>query len=80
MCLAVPGRIVSIDEQQGSRIASVDFGTAERSVDLVFVPHADVGAWVIVHSGFGLRTMSADDAAATYELLDSLPPPMSGAP
>ncbi len=72
MCLAVPGKILSIEERDGSRIARVQFGGIVREVHLDFVPEAAVGEFVIVHVGFALSRVDAEEAARTYELLRSL--------
>ena len=72
MCLAVPGKILSVDAQDGSRTARVQFGGIVRQVRLDFVPEAAVGEFVIVHVGFALSRVDADEAARTLELLQSL--------
>lgn len=74
MCLAVPGRVTAVSEDEGARMGTVDFGPSVRTVDLVFVPEAEPGDWVITHSGFALRVISEEDAAQTLDLLEALPP------
>jgi hydrogenase expression/formation protein HypC len=74
VCVSIPGRIVSVVDEDGSRHATVDFGGAIRTVDLVFVPEAGPGDHVIVHSGFAVRRISAAQAEETIELLRSTPP------
>lgn len=74
MCLAVPGKVMSIATETEGRIGTVDFGPSTRTVDLVFVPEADIGDWVITHSGYTLRVISDEDAAATIEMLEAMPP------
>ena len=68
MCVAVPGRVVTIEE--GTRRATVIFGSAERQVDLTLTPEAAVGDWVIAHSGFALRRISEEAAADIQEVLE----------
>lgn len=67
MCVAVPGRVVAIEE--GSRTASVVFGDVHRRVDLTLTPEVCVGDWVITHSGFALRRISEEAAADIHDLL-----------
>jgi len=74
MCLAVPGKVTSVATESAGRLGTVDFGVSTRTVDLVFVPEAGVGDWVITHSGYALRLISEEDAAATIELLEAMPP------
>ena len=61
MCVAIPGRIVSIGEQTGPSIpATVVIGEVERDVDLAMVPEAVVGDRVIVHSGYAIRLVPSE--------------------
>jgi hydrogenase expression/formation protein HypC len=64
MCLAIPGRVLSID---GSRKAMVDFGGTRRVVDVTFVD-AKVDDYVIVHAGFALQVLDPDAARETLDL------------
>lgn len=69
MCVAIPGRIVSIGERAGpSILARAGFGDVEREVDLAMVPEAKVGDHVIVHSGFAIRLISEDEAERVVAL------------
>jgi len=69
MCLAVPGKILETKEENGSRIGRVQFGGITRQVQLDFVPEAVIGDYVIVHVGFALSTVNAEEAERTYQLL-----------
>jgi hydrogenase expression/formation protein HypC len=56
MCLAVPGKIISIQgEDPLSRIGKIDFGGVLKEASLAYVPEAEVGDYVIVHVGFALK-------------------------
>jgi hydrogenase expression/formation protein HypC len=72
MCLAVPGRILEVEEGDGSRIARVQFGGITRPAYLDFVPEAAVGDYVMVHVGFTISRVNAEEAARTYELLKEM--------
>ena len=72
MCLAIPGRILEVEEQVGSRVAKVEFGGVTRQAYLNFVPDAGVGDYVIVHVGFAISRVDAEEAARTYELLEHM--------
>ena len=54
MCLAIPGKIVSSEVQDGIRVGRVQFGGITRETCLDFVPEASVGDYVIVHVGFAI--------------------------
>ncbi len=72
MCLAVPGKILEIEEAGGSRVGKIEFGGIVRQAHLDFVPEAVIGDYVIVHVGFAISRVDAEEAARTYELLQSL--------
>ncbi len=72
MCLGIPGEIVSIEESDGSRMAKVRFGGALTDVSLDLVPEAEIGDYVIVHVGFALSKVDADEAGNVFELLREL--------
>jgi hydrogenase expression/formation protein HypC len=68
MCLAVPARIVSIEEQE----AEVDLGGARRRIGLQLVPEARVGDYVLVHTGFAINVLDPEEAEATLRLFREL--------
>ena len=72
MCLAVPGKIIDTEEIGESRIGRVQFGGVTRQAYLDFVPEAGVGDYVLVHVGFAISRLDADEAERTYQLLDKL--------
>jgi hydrogenase expression/formation protein HypC len=65
MCLAIPGRLVQKEGTKGT----VDLGGLNKEIDLTFVPEAEIGEWLIIHTGFGLEIISEQDAKETIELL-----------
>jgi hydrogenase expression/formation protein HypC len=70
MCLAVPGKVLSIEADQSlARLARVDFAGVQREVNLVFVPEAQVGDYVLVHVGFALSRIDEEEARKTLEYL-----------
>ena len=73
MCLGVPGEILSIEEDgEQLRLAKVRFGGAIRDVYLDLVPDAQVGDYVIVHVGFALSKIDADEAGNVFDMLRAL--------
>ena len=72
MCLAVPGKILEAQERDGMRVGRVQFGGIVREVSLDFVPEAAVGDYVIVHVGFAISRVDAEEAARTYKLLEEM--------
>lgn len=70
MCLAIPGKIMSITgDEPLIRTARVSFGGVIKEVHLVYVPQAVVGDYVIVHVGFALNILDEQEAAQIFEYL-----------
>lgn len=70
MCLAVPGKIVSIEGTDPAfRTGSVDFCGVRRIVNLAFTPEVVPGDFVLVHVGFALTRIDEEEAARTYKYL-----------
>ncbi|MDD5223311.1 MAG: HypC/HybG/HupF family hydrogenase formation chaperone [bacterium] len=66
MCLGIPGKIISIEEDQ---VAEIDFGGVNKKVSLALCPDARVGDYVLVHVGFAIQKMDEKDALETREVL-----------
>ena len=66
MCLAVPGRVLTIYAERGTTMADVDFGGARKKVCLAYLPETQVGEYVIVHVGFAIQRL--DEASALETL------------
>ncbi len=77
MCLGIPGQIVAIVDAQ-RQLALVDVGGVRRTVNVAFIVddthpvHACLGEWVLVHVGFAMSRIDAEEAARTLALLDQL--------
>jgi hydrogenase expression/formation protein HypC len=73
MCLAIPGKIVSVSSLDGgdalSRTGQVDFGGIQKTVNLAYVPEAKIGDYVIVHVGFALSRVEESEANTVFEYL-----------
>ena len=70
MCLAVPGKVVSIDSQSsGLLTGQVEFGGVTREVCLACTPEVKVGDFVLVHAGYVIGLVDEAEANATLELL-----------
>jgi len=65
MCLAVPGKLLSISGEEILRTGVVSFGGANKEASLAFVPEAKVGDYVLVHAGFALSVVDAEEAEQT---------------
>jgi hydrogenase expression/formation protein HypC len=74
MCLAVPGRVVSISEHGDSleRTGKVDFAGIGKTVSLAYVPEAKVDDYVIVHVGFALQVVDPEEAHQIFDYLKQM--------
>jgi len=70
MCLAVPGKVLSIEGADPAfRNGQVDFCGVRRAVNLAFTPEVSVGDFVLVHVGFAISKVDQEEAARTYKYL-----------
>jgi hydrogenase expression/formation protein HypC len=73
MCLAVPGRILSIETKEGAlTMGKVDFGGVVKEICLAYVPDARIGDYAIVHVGFAINLVDEAEAQKTFEYLQEL--------
>ena len=73
MCLAVPGRIESVEGSDPlERRGRVDFGGVRRAVQLGLVPEAACGDWVLVHVGFAIARIDEAEAERVLEELERI--------
>lgn len=73
MCLGIPGRVVSIEENPlGMTQGKVSFGGITKDVCLAYVPGVKVGDHVVVHVGFAISRIDEEEAAAVFRLLQKM--------
>ncbi len=65
MCLAIPARVVELTENDG---AIVDLGGVRKEISLALVADVVVGDYVIVHVGYALNKLDAEEAEKTLAL------------
>jgi hydrogenase expression/formation protein HypC len=68
MCLAVPVKIISIEGDQ----ADVDIGGVSRRVSIALTPEAEVGNYVLLHTGYAINVLNEQEAQETLSLLERL--------
>jgi hydrogenase expression/formation protein HypC len=72
MCLAVPGKIISVSGLDLARQARVDFGGILKEVNLAYVPEAQVGEYVLVHVGFAISVVDEEEAGKVFGYLKEM--------
>jgi len=68
MCLAIPGRVVEIVDEQ-ARLAKVDVSGVVRNVNVGLLDDVAPDDWVLIHVGFALSKVDEEEAQATLALL-----------
>ena len=70
MCLAVPGKVISIDESNPElRMAKVNFGGVNKNICIQWLPDVKIGEYVLAHVGFALNKVDEKDAEETIKIL-----------
>ncbi|MFE3193844.1 HypC/HybG/HupF family hydrogenase formation chaperone [Nocardia sp. NPDC059240] len=72
MCLAVPGKVLSLQERNGTLMSIVDFGGVQKDVCLQYIPDAAVGDYVVVHVGFAIQRLDEESAIRTLAEFEHL--------
>ena len=74
MCLAIPGKITTIDRQldETFRMAKVSFGGIIKDVNLSMVPEAKEGDYVMVHVGVAISVVDEEEAKTTFSYLQQI--------
>lgn len=68
MCLSIPGKVVSIDNDT----ARVSVGGSEVEASLRLLDDVQIGEYVLIHSGFALQRISEEEARETLELIRAM--------
>lgn len=66
MCLALPARVISIDET--TDIATVALGEVRKDISLALVEDVEINDYVLIHVGYALNKISEEEARRTLEL------------
>ncbi|MEO1401763.1 MAG: HypC/HybG/HupF family hydrogenase formation chaperone [Cyanobacteria bacterium J06635_1] len=72
MCLAVPGKIISIEGEDLNRMGRVSFGGVIKDVSLAYVPETQVDDYVVVHVGFAISKLDIHEAEETLRYLEQI--------
>ncbi|HEV2924497.1 MAG TPA: HypC/HybG/HupF family hydrogenase formation chaperone [Solirubrobacteraceae bacterium] len=75
MCLAIPGQIVDVVDDE-HRLAMVDVAGVRRTVNVGLLDVNGTGVvpgdWVLIHVGFAISQVDEEEARATRELLERM--------
>ncbi len=66
MCLALPAKVVAIDE--ATDMATVALGEVKKEISLALVEDVQLGDFVLIHVGYALNKVSPEEAELTLQL------------
>lgn len=69
MCLGIPGRVVEVLDEDGTRMARMDFDGIVKDVCLAYLPDLVAGEYAIVHVGFAISQIDEASAQESLELM-----------
>ena len=73
MCLAIPGKVVSISGDDAlTRMGRIDFSGVIKQASLAYVPEVGIGDYVIVHVGFALSKVDEAEAQKVFSYLKQI--------
>lgn len=72
MCLGIPGRVIDIWDESGTRMSTVDFGGTTKTVCLAYLPDMEVSEYTIVHAGFAITQLDEASANETLQMFQDL--------
>jgi hydrogenase expression/formation protein HypC len=74
MCLAIPGKIKSIELQYDGtvRMAKINFGGITKEASLEMLPDANIGDYVLVHVGVAISKVDEEEAQKTFSYLKEI--------
>ena len=68
MCIGIPAKVIEISGETGK----VDYQGVIRETSFIMLPEVKLGDFVILHAGFAIKRLSAEDAAQTLELIEEM--------
>lgn len=69
MCLAIPGKVEQLFDQDGLKMAKINVGGIRKSICLQYTPEAAPGDYVLIHVGFAISIIDEVEARRTYQAL-----------
>ncbi|MDQ1292612.1 MAG: hydrogenase expression/formation protein HypC [Actinomycetota bacterium] len=72
MCLAVPAKVLTIEDEGPTRMARVELAGVTQRVSLAYLPDVGPGEYVIVHVGFALQRLDEQEALRSLEIFAEL--------
>ena len=72
MCLAIPGKVIEINDEDGIKMGVVDYKRKKNKVCLSNLDEINIGEYVVVHAGFAISKMDEENAKETLDLFEQM--------
>ncbi len=72
MCLAIPGKVKEIFEENGLKMGRIDYGGTINKACLEYIPDIQIGQYTVVHAGFAISVINEEEAMKSYEAWEEL--------
>lgn len=72
MCLAIPGKLLKVFDENGLKMGNIDFGGSVSKVCLEYVPEIEIGQYTVVHAGFALSILNEEEAQKSFDTWDEV--------
>ncbi len=72
MCLAIPGKLLEIFDENGLKMGNIDFAGSVSKACLEYVPEIEIGQYTIVHAGFALSVLNEEEAKRSFDAWDEV--------
>jgi len=72
MCLAIPGKVIEIIEENGLKMGKIDYAGSISRACVEYCGDVEVGKYVIVHAGMALSVLDEEEAAKSIAIHQSL--------
>lgn len=72
MCLAIPGKLLEVFDENGLKMGNIDFAGSVSKACLEYVPEIEIGQYTIVHAGFALSILNEEEAKRSFDAWDKV--------
>jgi hydrogenase expression/formation protein HypC len=67
MCLAIPGKLLEIYEENGLQMGRIDYAGTVNTACLAYVPEVKLGEYLIVHAGFAISILNEEEVENSFK-------------
>jgi len=72
MCLAIPGKIVDLYEEEGLSMGRINYAGTINTACLAYIENPQLGDYVLVHAGFAINRLDEAEAKRTLDQWDAI--------